>query len=202
MNDLRKGFVAKNYAEKLNEISQQFQQAPIWVDDTSGLTINQIRAKARRIKSRNGLSLIVVDYLQLISGDKYSSSRENEISVISRGLKSMAKELEVPVIVLSQLNRDSEKEKRDPRLSDLRESGSIEQDADIVMLLGKARKGEDIRESDISQGGDNDEAQGDDFEPIRLILAKQRNGPTGYVNLAFIRKYTRFETAQYDPRLN
>jgi replicative DNA helicase len=70
------------------------------------------------------------------------------------------------------------------------------------MLLGKARKGEDIRESDISQGGDNDEAQGDDFEPIRLILAKQRNGPTGYVNLAFIRKYTRFETAQYDPRLN
>ena len=186
MNDLRKGFVAKNYAEKLNEISQQFQQAPIWVDDTSGLSINQIRAKARRVKSRNGLSLIVVDYLQLISGDRYSSSRENEISVISRGLKSMAKELEVPVIVLSQLNRDSEKEKRDPRLSDLRESGSIEQDADIVMLLGKQRKGEDIRESDISQG--EGDSQGEDFEPIKLILAKQRNGPTGYVNLAFVRK--------------
>ena len=200
MNDLRKGFVAKNYAEKLNEISQQFQQAPIWVDDTSGLSINQIRAKARRVKSRNGLSLIVIDYLQLISGDRYSSSRENEISVISRGLKSMAKELEVPVIVLSQLNRDSEKEKRDPRLSDLRESGSIEQDADIVMLLGKERKGEDIRESDVSQTGE--ESQGDDFEPIKLILAKQRNGPTGYVNLAFVRKYTRFESAQYDPRLN
>ena len=200
MNDLRKGFVAKNYAEKLNEISQQFQQAPIWVDDTSGLSINQIRAKARRVKSRNGLYLIVVDYLQLISGDRYSSSRENEISVISRGLKSMAKELEVPVIVLSQLNRDSEKEKRDPRLSDLRESGSIEQDADIVMLLGKQRKGEDIRESDISQG--EGETQGEDFEPIKLILAKQRNGPTGYVNLAFVRKYTKFESAQYDPRLN
>jgi replicative DNA helicase len=200
MNDLRKGFVAKNYAEKLNEISQQFQQAPIWVDDTSGLSINQIRAKARRVKSRNGLSLIVVDYLQLISGDRYSSSRENEISVISRGLKSMAKELEVPVIVLSQLNRDSEKEKRDPRLSDLRESGSIEQDADIVMLLGKQRKGEDIRESDISQG--EGDSQGEDFEPIKLILAKQRNGPTGYVNLAFVRKYTKFESAQYDPRLN
>ena len=200
MNDLRKGFVAKNYAEKLNEISQQFQQAPIWVDDTSGLSINQIRAKARRVKSRNGLSLIVVDYLQLISGDRYSSSRENEISLISRGLKSMAKELEVPVIVLSQLNRDSEKEKRDPRLSDLRESGSIEQDADIVMLLGKQRKGEDIRESDISQG--EGDSQGEDFEPIKLILAKQRNGPTGYVNLAFVRKYTKFESAQYDPRLN
>ena len=96
----------------------------------------------------------------------------------------MAKELEVPVIVLSQLNRDSEKEKRDPRLSDLRESGSIEQDADIVMLLGKQRKGEDIRESDISQG--EGETQGEDFEPIKLILAKQRNGPTGYVNLAFV----------------
>jgi replicative DNA helicase len=200
MNDLRKGFVAKNYAEKLNEISQQFQQAPIWVDDTSGLSINQIRAKARRVKSRNGLALIVVDYLQLISGDKYSSSRENEISVISRGLKSMAKELEVPVIVLSQLNRDSEKEKREPRLSDLRESGSIEQDADIVMLLGKQRKGEDIRESDVSQTSDED--QGEDFEPIKLILAKQRNGPTGYVNLAFVRKYTKFESLQYDPRLN
>lgn len=200
MNDLRKGFVAKNYAEKLNEISQQFQQAPIWVDDTSGLSINQIRAKARRVKSRNGLSLIVVDYLQLISGDRYASSRENEISVISRGLKSMAKELEVPVIVLSQLNRDSEKEKRDPRLSDLRESGSIEQDADIVMLLGKLRKGEDIRESDISQDGDG--SQGEDFEQIKLILAKQRNGPTGNVNLAFVRKYTRFESAQYDTRLN
>ena len=93
------------------------------------------------------------------------------------------------------------KKKRDPRLSDLRESGSIEQDADIVMLLGKARKGEDIRESDLSQGNE-DGSQGEDFEPIRLILAKQRNGPTGYVNLAFIRKYTRFETAQYDPRLN
>ena len=200
MNDLRKGFVAKNYAEKLNEISQQFQQAPIWVDDTSGLSINQIRAKARRVKSRNGLSLIVVDYLQLISGDRYASSRENEISVISRGLKSMAKELEVPVIVLSQLNRDSEKEKRDPRLSDLRESGSIEQDADIVMLLGKLRKGVDILESDISQDGDG--SQGEDFEQIKLILAKQRNGPTGNVNLAFVRKYTRFESAQYDTRLN
>ena len=95
-----KGLLLKIMPKDLMRISQQFQQAPIWVDDTSGLSINQIRAKARRVKSRNGLSLIVVDYLQLISGDRYSSSRENEISVISRGLKSMAKELEVPVIVL------------------------------------------------------------------------------------------------------
>ena len=86
------------------------------------------------------------------------------------------------------------------RLSDLRESGSIEQDADIVMLLGKQRKGEDIRESDILKA--EGDSQGEDFEPIKLILAKQRNGPTGYVNLAFVRKYTKFESAQYDPRLN
>ena len=107
---------------------------------------------------------------------------------------------DVPVVVLSQLNRDSEKEKRDPRLSDLRESGSIEQDADIVMLLGKHRKGEDIREMDQDnpESGSDDE----DYEPIQLILAKQRNGPTGRLNLAFRRKWTRFEAMESEPRLN
>ena len=199
MNDLRRGFVRKDYAEKLNDISKDFQKASLWVDDTSGLSVNQIRAKARRLKSRNRLHLIVVDYLQLIAGDTKAMSRENQISDISRGLKAMAKELDVPVIVLSQLNRDSEKERRDPRLSDLRESGAIEQDADVVMLLGKHRKGEDIRESD--QSDDND-GQGEDFEPIKLLLAKQRNGPTGNVDLAFRRKYTRFETLKGEPRLN
>ena len=199
MNDLRRGFVRKDYAEKLNSISKEFQKASLWVDDTSGLSINQIRAKARRLKMRNHLHLIVVDYLQLISGDTKAMSRENQISDISRGLKAMAKELDVPVIVLSQLNRDSEKERRDPRLSDLRESGAIEQDADVVMLLGKHRKGEDIRESDQNA----DEAgEGEDFEPIKLLLAKQRNGPTGNVDLAFRRKYTRFEILQGEPRLN
>ncbi|MEC8043566.1 MAG: replicative DNA helicase [Verrucomicrobiota bacterium] len=199
MNDLRRGFVPKKHAEKLNQISREFQSAHIWVDDTSGLSINQIRAKARRLKSRKKLHLIVVDYLQLISGDSRVQNRENQISEISRGLKSMAKELDVPVIVLSQLNRDSEKERRDPRLSDLRESGSIEQDADIVMLLGKQRKGEDIRE--VDQGAEIDSEE-EDYEPIQLLLAKQRNGPTGRVNLAFRRKYTRFESVQPEPRLN
>jgi replicative DNA helicase len=111
----------------------------------------------------------------------------------------MAKELDVPVIVLSQLNRDSEKERRDPRLSDLRESGSIEQDADIVMLLGKQRKGEDIREVDQDQDAVNSD---EDYEPISLLLAKQRNGPTGRINLAFRRKFTRFEVLEGEPRLN
>lgn len=188
MNDLRKGFVPRGQAEKLHQTSKDFQQAPLWVDDTSGLSINQIRAKARRLKMRNKLDFVVVDYLQLISTESRVLSRENQISEISRGLKAMAKELEVPVLVLSQLNRDSEKERRDPRLSDLRESGAIEQDADVVMLLGKQRKGEDVREMDYDGEGEVPE---EDFEPIILILAKQRNGPTGKINLAFRRKIGR-----------
>ena len=199
MNDLRRGFVPKRDAETLNAISREFQKASLWVDDTSGLSINQIRAKARRLKTRKKIHLIVIDYLQLISGDARAQSRENQISEISRGLKAMAKELDVPVIVLSQLNRDSEKERRDPRLSDLRESGSIEQDADIVMLLGKQRKGEDIREVDQDQDAVNSD---EDYEPISLLLAKQRNGPTGRINLAFRRKFTRFEVLEGEPRLN
>ena len=199
MNDLRKGFVPKSKAESLHKTSKEFQDASLWVDDTSGLTINQIRAKARRLKMRKKLDLVVVDYLQLISADGRLQSRENQISDISRGLKAMAKELDVPVLVLIQLNRDSEKEKREPRLSDLRESGAIEQDADVVMLLGKHRKGEDVREMDA---GSEDADETEDFEPIVLILAKQRNGPTGKINLAFRRKFTRFESMQSDPRLN
>ena len=199
MNDLRKGFVPRNQAEKLHQTSKEFQQSPLWVDDTSGLSINQIRAKARRLKMRNKLDFVVVDYLQLISTESRVLSRENQISEISRGLKAMAKELDVPVLVLSQLNRDSEKERRDPRLSDLRESGAIEQDADVVMLLGKHRKGEDVRQMDYD--GEEDRTE-EDFEPVVLILAKQRNGPTGKINLAFRRKYTRFESMQQDHRLN
>jgi len=198
MNDLRRGFVPKSLAEKLHQTSRDFQQAPLWVDDTSGLSINQIRAKARRLRMRNKLDFVVVDYLQLISADGRMQSRENQISDISRGLKAMAKELDVPVLVLSQLNRDSEKEKREPRLSDLRESGAIEQDADVVILLGKHRKGEDVREADMGEA----EAPEEDYEPIQLILAKQRNGPTGKVNLAFRRKFTRFESMQSEHRLN
>jgi len=198
MNDLRRGFVPKSLAEKLHQTSRDFQQAALWVDDTSGLSINQIRAKGRRLKMRKKLDFVVVDYLQLISADGRLQSRENQISDISRGLKAMAKELEVPVLVLSQLNRDSEKEKREPRLSDLRESGAIEQDADVVILLGKHQKGVDVRESDM----DGEASEEEDYEPIQLILAKQRNGPTGKVNLAFRRKFTRFESMQSEHRLN
>lgn len=159
------------------------------MDDSSGLNILQMRAKARRIKKQNDVSLIVVDYLQLISGTDARVPREQQISEISRGLKGMAKELNVPVLVLSQLNRSSEKENRQPRISDLRESGSIEQDADVVFLLASRQNSED--NPSVPQASRERE----------LIIAKQRNGPTGSVPLTFIPDFTRFEnyTSQPEP---
>jgi len=152
----------------------------MWIDDSGQVTINQLRAKARRIWARNDkMGLIVIDYLQLLAGTDPKIQREQQISEISRGLKTLAKELNVPVIVLSQLNRDSEKEKRQPKLSDLRESGSIEQDADVVLLLARPK--------DV----------GDEFsvaaDTADLIIAKQRNGPVGDLKLNFRKEYTRFE---------
>ena len=151
------------------------------------MTIHEMRAKARRRNSKSKLRLIVVDYLQLITGSDPRVQREQQIAEISRGIKAMAKELELPVLVLSQLNRDSEKEKRDPRLSDLRESGSIEQDADVVLLLGKPKDPFGVDSDNSSQNAPNQ---------IKLHLAKQRNGPTGVVDLNFHKEFTRFESAK------
>jgi replicative DNA helicase len=136
--------------------------------------------------SQSGIKLFVIDYLQLLhSTSRRAENRQQEIADISNGVKALAKELNVPVIVLSQLNRELEKDKnRKPRLSDLRESGSIEQDADLVALLYKASSGED------EEGGQEQEAV-----PVNLLIAKQRNGPTGDVNLTFMKSYTRFESA-------
>jgi replicative DNA helicase len=189
MQKLRDGFASKTEQGKLAKTAKELMVAPLWIDDSVGTSIHEMRAKARRRNAKTPLRLIVVDYLQLISGSNYIISREQQIAEISRGIKAMAKELKVPVLVLSQLNRDSEKEKRDPRLSDLRESGSIEQDADVVMLLG--RKRDDAFASEQTSGESID-----DVLPIRLILAKQRNGPTGYIDLNFLKKYTRFESAK------
>jgi replicative DNA helicase len=140
----------------------------------------EMRAKARRLKAEHGLDLIIVDYLQLMSGYGKVENRVQEISGISRGLKSLAKELEVPVIALSQLSRAPEQRQGDhrPQLSDLRESGSIEQDADVVMFIFR----EEVYKPD-------DENMG----KAELIIAKQRNGPTGVVKLAFLRQFTKFE---------
>ena len=161
-------------------------KAPIWVDDSSGLNILQLRAKARRIHRQHSISLIVIDYLQLINGTDSRVPREQQISEISRGIKGLANDLNVPVMVLSQLNRSSEKENRQPRLSDLRESGSIEQDADIVMLLANRQNSDES--FDVPQASRERD----------LIIAKQRNGPTGSVALTFLPEFTRFEN--YSPQ--
>src|SRR6185503_218963 len=165
----------------------QMAKAPLYIDDTAGLSILQLRAKARRMQQQHGIKLFVVDYLQLLnSTSRRAENRQQEIADISNGLKALAKELDVPIIVLSQLNRELEKDKnRKPRMSDLRESGAIEQDADLIGLLYKPN------------AGDDDEGPGIEQEavPVNLLIAKQRNGPTGDVNLTFLKTYTRFESA-------
>ena len=176
---LRGGFAGREEQERLAQAAVEFKTAPLWIDDSGQLTVHELRAKARRLHSRHPLRLIVVDYLQLIAGADPKVQREQQISEISRGLKAMAKELAVPVLVLSQLNRESERERRQPRLSDLRESGAIEQDADLVLLLAKPK-----------DAGDDTQVAGGVAD---LIIAKQRNGPVGDVRLTFTREYTRFD---------
>src|SRR5258705_3129392 len=157
-------------------------------NDSSGLSILQLRAKARRMQQQYQIKLFVVDYLQLLhSTARRAENRQQEIADISNGIKSLAKELNVPIIVLSHLNRELEREKnRKPRLSDLRESGAIEQDADVVGLLYKPSSGDD---------DENANAAEEDAIAVNLLIAKQRNGPTGDVNLTFLKSYTRFESA-------
>jgi replicative DNA helicase len=162
----------------------------LFIDDSSGLSILQLRAKARRMHQQYGIKLFVVDYLQLVhSTSRRAENRQQEIADISSGIKALAKELNVPVIVLSQLNREVEREKgRTPRMSDLRESGSIEQDADLVGLLYRP----------VKQNEDEDGSSEDNSEAIavNLLIAKQRNGPANEdVHLTFLKTYTRFESA-------
>jgi replicative DNA helicase len=181
MKLLRDGLLSKNGEEqnRLLATADEFSKAPIFIDDSSALSIMQLRAKARRTHARNPLGLIVVDYLQLLSPTDPRVPREQQVAEASRGLKSLAKELDVPVLVLSQLNRSSEKENRIPKLADLRESGSIEQDADVVIMLARPRDADDK----FQVAADSAE----------LIVAKQRNGPIGELKLTFLREITRFE---------
>jgi len=181
MKRVRDRMLGREQMKQLSNCAKELREAPIWVDDSSGLNILELRAKARRLHKQNGIQLIVVDYLQLIAGTDARVPREQQISEISRGIKAMAKELTVPVLVLSQLNRAADKENRAPRISDLRESGAIEQDADVVFLLAPRQKGED--NATIPQAS----------RERQLIIAKQRNGPTGEVPLTFIPDFTRFE---------
>jgi len=178
-------FSSKEEGEKLRRASSKLMSAPIYIDDTPAQTILEIRAKARRLVAEKKVGMIVVDYLQLIQGPSRIESREREIAHISRSLKALAKELKIPVIALSQLNRavESRTDKR-PQLSDLRESGSIEQDADVVMFIHRPERYAQSDSSDFA-----------DVEGIaEIIVAKQRNGPTGEVKLTFLKQFTRFES--------
>lgn len=178
---LRDGLIGRD-SQQINDLgrtAEEFKRSPILIDDSSNLTIMEMRAKARRIYARRKLGMVVVDYLQLVSGTDPRSPREQQVAEVSRGLKAMAKELDLPVIVLSQLNRSSEKENRTPRLSDLRESGSIEQDADVVLMLSRPK--------------DADEKFQTAATAADLIVAKQRNGPVGELKLTFLQEITRFE---------
>ena len=181
MQALRDGILSKNGDEQQRLVSaaDEFSKAPLFIDDSSILSIMQLRAKARRVHSRHKLGLIIVDYLQLLSPIDSKVPREQQVAEASRGLKALAKELEVPVVVLSQLNRSSEKENRAPKLADLRESGSIEQDADVVLMLARPK--------------DADEKYQVAADSAELIVAKQRNGPVGELRLTFLRDITRFE---------
>jgi replicative DNA helicase len=184
---IRDGFLAERDFAKLTTAAGQLAKAPLFIDDASALSVLQLRAKARRMHQQHGIKLFVIDYLQLLhSTARRAENRQQEIADISNGVKALAKELKVPVIVLSQLNRELEKDKnRKPRLSDLRESGSIEQDADLVALLYKPSSGDD----EDGPGPDQEAA------PVNLLIAKQRNGPTGDVHLTFLKSCTRFESA-------
>ena len=179
---LREGMSYSLSQSAMLQVAQEFRSAPLWIDDASNLTILEMRARARRMHSKHQLGLVIIDYLQLIAGTDNRVHREQQIAEISRGVKAMAKELRLPVVVLSQLNRESEKENRRPRLSDLRESGAIEQDADVVLLL--ARPQESDEEAELSDSS-NDVLR-------ELIVAKQRNGPVGTVPLLFNRSLTKF----------
>lgn len=191
LRTIRQGFLAARDFPKIQAAAGTLSHAKLHIDDTGGLSVLQLRAKARRMKQQHDVKLIVADYVQLLSasGSKQKfNSRQEEVAFISTALKSLAKELGIPIIVISQLNRESEqKNYGKPKLSNLRDSGALEQDGDIIGLLYKPMH------------PDEDAPGDEDYEaiPTNLNIAKQRNGPTGDVELTFLRGYTRFESAAH-----
>jgi replicative DNA helicase len=191
---LRSGRLTSQDHSNLAKAAALLGQAPIWIDDTPGLTLLEIRSRARRLKAQAGIRMVIIDYLQLIEGPPNIESRQQEISLISRSLKILAKELAVPVVALSQLSRAPEQrtgENRRPQLSDLRESGAIEQDADLVMFIYRP----EMYERPVDDQGNPVKLP--DGTPIEgyaeVIVGKQRNGPTGFLRLNFRKQFTRFE---------
>jgi len=181
----RSGHLSREDWRRMTEALGTISSAPLWIDDAGSTSVLEIGAKARRLKREKGLSLVVVDYLQLITGRGRFSNRQEEVSSISRGLKGLAKELQIPVLVLSQLTRAPEREERGPQLSDLRESGAIEQDADVVMFIYRPH-------------WSKMEASPEERDQAEIQVAKQRNGPTDKVRFVFRSRLTRFEEAAPD----
>jgi len=182
LQSMRKGTVSRDDWKKLANVRGTISDAPLFIDDSANLTLVEIRAKARRLTQALGLKLIVIDYLQLLSSGKKVENRQQEVSEFSRSLKLLAKELDIPVIAIAQLNRGSEqKTDKKPELFHLRESGSLEQDADVVLLLHR----EDMGQKDHPRAGEAD-----------IIIAKQRNGPTGTVECLFQGQYSKFVNLQ------
>ncbi len=182
-HDLRNGFISPSDQKKLVETSSKISMAPLFIDDSPSRTVTEIAATARRLKSRNGLAMVVIDYLQLIEPDNTKDPRQEQVAKIARRLKAIAREIRVPVICLAQLNRQAEATKDNrPRLSHLRESGAIEQDADVVMFVHREEYYLTTEEERARVSGE-----------AEIIIAKQRNGPTGEIKLAWLKNYTRFE---------
>ena len=178
---LRKGFLGETDWPKLTTAAGRLSEAPLFIDDTPAITVLEMKAKARRLKAESDLGLIILDYLQLMRSGSFKESREQEISEISRSLKALAKELSVPIVALSQLNRKVEdRTNRRPQMADLRESGAIEQYADVIAFI--------YRDEVYNKSDDNPEKG-----IAEVIIGKQRNGPTGTVKLAFLEKFTCFE---------
>jgi replicative DNA helicase len=178
LQNMRSGHMSDQDWRRLALRSSELAEAPLFIDDSPNLTMMEIRAKARRLRQRHDLQLIIIDYLQLMTSGKRVESRQQEVSEFSRAMKLLAKELDVPVVALSQLNRGPEQRTdKKPLLSDLRESGSIEQDSDLVLLVHRP----DLYEPETERAGEAD-----------LIIAKHRNGPTATVAVAFQGRYSRF----------
>jgi replicative DNA helicase len=183
LQKIRRGELDEFGMQKLRMGAEDMKTWPLYLDDSSDLTIHQLRGKARRMKERYSIDLLIIDYLQLLHSDSEQArdNRQNEVAEISRGIKSLAKELNIPIIVLAQLNRRAEEGKSEPALHNLRESGAIEQDADMVLLLHK------LDQEQEGDGGRNP------LMPYKLKIAKQRNGPTDDLIINFNSPYTRFE---------
>jgi replicative DNA helicase len=187
---LRSGYIKKSDFPKLTKAADVLSRAPIFIDDSPSMHVTEMRGKARQMRREHGVELIIIDYLQLMQGSGRFENRVQEISEISRSLKRLAKELNVPVLALSQLNRGVENrpDKR-PMLADLRESGAIEQDADVVMFIDR----------NTDPRSDEDEADRPPRGIAEIIVAKHRNGPTGAVKLAFVERFTKFVDAAREP---